>query len=295
MNEPGWYDDPDGSGLRWWDGERWTGEVRDTVPAEVTTALDEPPDPLVPDEPLLDLTGPAGHSTPAPAPDATPEPLDPPADVVAVGTGPPRSFYLVAAGALAVALLGSLVVWLVMDQAMTVPEWSAEVCGNLNNDDMHDAFDDLADTGIGVEAVTTGQIDPAADADLAEVKEDVSEGLAYAGVIVNGQRTAWTYSGRLQPEAARTGFVDVDEGFKDQLDEIADANREIRSAGTGEAGIADINEALDGVEIFAFDPTAAGDWDADEQAMFDEISEVMDSNADCDAYRDSIAELTAGA
>ncbi|HVS99316.1 MAG TPA: DUF2510 domain-containing protein [Solirubrobacterales bacterium] len=23
----GWYDDPGGKGLRWWDGERWTGHV----------------------------------------------------------------------------------------------------------------------------------------------------------------------------------------------------------------------------------------------------------------------------
>lgn len=31
---PGWYPDPGGQGLRWWDGSRWTDQVRAPEPAE---------------------------------------------------------------------------------------------------------------------------------------------------------------------------------------------------------------------------------------------------------------------
>ncbi len=41
--QPGWYQDPTGPGLRWWDGNRWTEHQQAAVPLPPPPALPGPP------------------------------------------------------------------------------------------------------------------------------------------------------------------------------------------------------------------------------------------------------------
>ena len=39
---PGWYQDPQGQGLRWWDGTGWTTHVQQSAPPAATPAAEAP-------------------------------------------------------------------------------------------------------------------------------------------------------------------------------------------------------------------------------------------------------------
>lgn len=39
---PGWYQDPQGQGLRWWDGNGWTTHVQQSAPPAAEPAAAEP-------------------------------------------------------------------------------------------------------------------------------------------------------------------------------------------------------------------------------------------------------------